>query len=218
MRYRRLGVVLGLTAGLLAACGGEAEEQQAAPESADFLDEDAPVPPLEMPDYPVQQRGRLVGRAAGPYEIDGAWEARAGICEDPPMLQVVAQEPGTGTLVLLQLPPEGERVTSYPVALIETGFPEAPASQIGVQLFVGRNSYAFQAMEGDVEVYAFGERVSGRYAVSLREIGSGDTALYAGVFHAVPIEPIPEEQCLAAKEAAQQAAPAAEPDTAGGGG
>jgi hypothetical protein len=132
------------------------------------------------------------------------------------MLQVVAQEPGAGTLVLLQLPPADERVTTYPVALIEAGFPEPPASQVGVQLFVGRNSFAFQAMDGDVEVYAFGARVSGRYAVSLREIASSDTVLYAGVFHGIPIEPIPEDQCLAAKQAAEEA-PAEEPDTSDAG-
>jgi hypothetical protein len=155
---------------------------------------------LVMPEYPDPQRGRLVARSAGLYELGGAWEARAGICEDPAMLELVAEQPGIGTLVLLQLPPAEERVTRYPVAIVESGPPQPPASQVGVQVFKASNAHAFQALEGDVEVYAFGERISGRYAVTLREISSDDRAMTAGVFEAVGIERLPDEQCQAVKE------------------
>jgi hypothetical protein len=136
--------------------------------------------------------------------LDGAWAAVARMCEDPPMMQVIAQEPGIGILVLLQLPPENQRLTDYPVTIVEYGAPPAPASQIGVQLFQGGAASAFQAMEGQVSVYGFGDRISGQFAVILREIASGDGQKYAGVFESVPIEQIPVDDCRRVKEALEQ--------------
>jgi hypothetical protein len=59
-------------------------------------------------------------------------------------------------------------------------------------------------MEGEVEVYGFGDRVSARFAVRLRDIQSDDTVLYAGVFHGVGLEPLPLEQCEEAKAALEE--------------
>jgi hypothetical protein len=189
------------------ACGEPAEEpaEEPTPVAVDQPEED-PIPfdSLPMPDFPEPQRGRLVVRGAGSYMLDGAWEAVARMCDDPPMMQVVAQEPGIGTLVLLQLPPESGRLTDYPVTIVEQGAPPAPASQVGVQIFQGGAASAFQAMEGQVSVYGFDDRISGRFAVILREISSGDGQKYAGVFENVPIEPIAVEDCLRVKEAMEQ--------------
>ena len=198
---------------LASACGGESRDDEEAPSLTEMLqnnmlDEDPPPPEsLEMPDFPPQQRGRLVAASAGApggEEINGSWEADAAMCEDPPMMQVMAGEPGIGTLVLLQLPPAGERVAHYPIVIVDSGPPPAPAAQVGVQLFRGPASYAYQAMEGEVEVYSFGDRVSARFAVRLRDIQSDDTVLYAGVFHGVGLEPLPLEQCQDAKAALEE--------------
>ena len=198
---------------LASACGGESRSDEEALSLTemlrnDMLDED-PLPPeaLEMPDFPAQQRGRLVAASAGApggEEIEGSWEAGAAMCEDPPMMQMMAGEPGIGTLVLLQLPATEKRVARYPIVIVDSGPPPAPAAQIGVQLFRGPASYAYQALEGEVEVYGFGDRVSARFAVKLREIQSDDTVLYAGVFHGVGLQPLPLEQCQAAKAALEE--------------
>jgi hypothetical protein len=204
-------VVTFLAIGSIAvACGEPAEElaeeqaEEVAPVVTDEPEEE-PIPfdSLPMPAFPEPQRGRLVVRGAGPYMLDGAWPAVARMCDDPAMIQIIAQEPGIGTLVLLQLPPEGQRLTDYPVTIVEQGAPVAPASQVGVQLFEGGAASAFQAMEGQVSVYDFGSRVSGRFGVILRDISSGDGQKYAGVFESVPIEQIAVEDCLRVKEAMQ---------------
>jgi len=211
---RRLLTVLMISGLALAtACGGESQDEEEAPSLTEMLqdntlaEEPLPPEPLEMPDFPAQQRGRMVAASAGApggEEIDGSWEAGAAMCEDPPMMQVMAGAPGIGTLVLLQLPPAEERVGRYPIVIVDSGPPPTPAAQIGVQLFRGPASYAYQAMEGQVEVYGYGDRVSARFAVSLREIRSNDTVLYAGVFHGVSLEPLPLEQCEAAKAALEE--------------
>ena len=198
---------------LASACAGESQDDEEAPSLNEMLrnntldEEPLPPEPLEMPDFPAQQRGRMVAvstGAPGGEEINGSWEAGAAMCEDPPMMQVMGGEPGIGTLVLLQLPPAGERMARYPIVIVDSGPPPAPAAQIGVQLFRGPASYAYQAMEGEVEVYGYGDRVSARFAVSLREIQSNDTVLYAGVFHGVGLQPLPLEQCQAAKAALEE--------------
>jgi hypothetical protein len=195
------------------ACGGEGQDGETMPGSEAeprdaFLDED-PISSglLEMPDFPAQQRGRMVAvsiGAPGGEEMDGSWEAGAAMCEDPPMMQVMAGEPGIGTLVLLQLPPAAERVGRYPIVITESGAPPAPAAQIGIQLFRDPASYAYQAMDGEVEVYGYGDRVSARFAATMREIQSNDTVMYAGVFHGVTLQPLPVEQCAAAKAALEE--------------
>ena len=211
---RRLPTML-LISGLAfaSACAGESQDDEEVPSlnemrQNDVLDEDPlPAEPLEMPDFPTQQRGRMVAASSGApggEEMDGSWEAGAAMCEDPPMMQVMAGEPGIGTLVLLQLPPADERVARYPIVIVDSGLPPTPAAQIGVQLFRGPASYAYQAMEGEVEVYGYGDRVSARFAVRLREIQSGDTVLYAGVLHGVGLQPLPVEQCEAAKAALEE--------------
>ncbi len=136
------------------ACGEPAEEQteEPTPFLSDQPEED-PIPfdSLPMPDFPEPQRGRLVARGAGSYMLDGAWAAVARMCDDPPMMQVIAQEPGIGILVLLQLPPENQRLTDYPVTIVEHGAPPAPASQIGVQLFQGGAAALEIALAGSLQ-------------------------------------------------------------------
>lgn len=206
MRTYRATTLL-VIAAIAVACGEPAEEpaEETTPVLSDQPEED-PIPfdSLPMPDFPEPQRGRLVVRGAGSYMLDGAWPAAARMCDDPPMMQIVAQEPGIGTLVLLQLPPASRRLTDYPVTIVEQGAPTAPASQVGVQLFQGGAASAFQAMEGQVSIHSFGDQISGEFAVILREIASGDGQKYAGVFERVPIEQIPVEDCLRVKEALEQ--------------
>jgi len=190
-----------LAAGLSVGCGDRAEEDQAEPTPVVPRETDVPFDSLPMPEVPEPRRGYLVATGAGMYALDGAWEAQAQMCEDPPMLEVLAEQPGIGTLVLLQLPSDGERLTDYPVALVEQGAPDPPASQIGVQTFQQGGAHGFQAMEGSVSVYGFDERISGRFTVILREISSNDLEKYAGVFHGIPVAHMSDAECLEWKAA-----------------
>lgn len=186
----------------LAACGGK-EEDGAQEGDVAALEREGPVTvdTIPMPDYPEPRRGWLVARSAGAFELGGEWQARAAICDDPAVLEVLAEQPGFGTLILLQLPAPDARLARYPITVVDSGAPEPPAAQIGVQLFQDRNAHAFQGLSGEVEIYGFAERVSGRYAVVLREIQTDDEVKFAGVFDGIPVEPLPADMCSAMKEA-----------------
>jgi len=188
-------------AAVTVGCGDRTDESQAEPTPVVPREADISFDSLPMPDVPEPRRGYLVARGAGMYQLDGAWEAQAQMCEDLPMLEILAEQPGMGTLVLLQLPPAGPRLTDYPVAIVEQGAPDPPASQIGVQAFQRGGAHGFQAMEGVVSVYGFDERISGRFTVILREIASNDPQKYAGVFHGIPVAHMTEAECLEWKAA-----------------
>lgn len=186
------------------ACRGKeapkADAAQAAPPPTDAVVESLPP----MPAFPSPARGKLAAVSAGaPLEIEGEWKAEAGVCDQPPMLQVVAQVEGTGTIVLLALP-EKDRVTDYPIKIATgTGLPAAPASQIGVQVFRKSGPAAYQASEGSVEIYAYEKAVSGRFAVTMRQISSNDRIRYAGAFREIPIKQMDKAYCAVADSASR---------------
>jgi len=189
---------------LLAACGREPAPRAAATAAADSAGDVATESEAAMPPWPDAGRGQLAVAAAGPAgtpELRGAWRAEAGTCARPPMLQLVAQEPGMGTIVLLALPPTNP-VTRYPVAIVGAGLPDPPAAQVGVNLFRSLGTYAYQAAEGEVEVYALDRVVSGRFAVTLREINSNARVKYAGAFREVPVKELDPAQCAMADSVA----------------
>lgn len=175
-------------------------------ELAAMPDEDEPTGPsdqvaIPMPEYPAPERGKLVGVSAGPHSLDGAWPVRAGICADPPLLIVEASERGMGTVILLSLPPEGERITAYPVETAESGLPSPPGSRVGVQL-LRDGVWQFRATGGEVEVSSFAHQVSARFAVTLREVVSEATVQFAGALQVEPLVPLPEGYCgMAAQHA-----------------
>ncbi|MBE0591547.1 MAG: hypothetical protein IH616_04020 [Gemmatimonadales bacterium] len=186
----------------LIACGGKEEDDEPGRDVATLESEDViTVDTVPMPEFPEARSGWLIANSAGAYDLRGEWEARAAMCDDPPVLEVLAERPGFGTLVLLQLPEPDARLTRYPIVITDSSAPQPPAAQIGVQLFQDRNSYAFQGLSGEVELYGFAERVSGRYAVTLREIQTDNEAKFVGVFDGIPIEALSAEMCLAMKEA-----------------
>ncbi len=194
-RLLQLGVALLLTATV--GCGEQPEDTppEVVVEEEPVRPQAVPIESIPMPEPPEPRRRFLVALSAGPQDLSGAWEARAAICEDLGVLQVLAETPGFGTLVLFRLPTAGDRVGVYPITYAETGAPEPPASQIGVQLFREGSAFAYQGDDGEVELTAVDERATGRFAVTLREIMSDERVRFAGVFDRIPITPLPEEQC-----------------------
>jgi len=156
--------------------------------------EPVPFDSIPMPAYPEARRGRLVSVSAGEIELSGSWVGQAGVCDEAGFMQILAEVPGRGTLILLQMP--DDRLVSYPVMIVDAGLPPAPAAQVGVQVLEDRGTYAFQASEGEVHLDSIenGE-VSGRFATTLREISSDERVRYAGVFSRIPLTPHPQEYC-----------------------
>ena len=190
-----------LMVALAAACGGEPElvRDTYQPSDSDrVLLTLAQLP--SMPAYPGGRRGRLVVASAGDQEINGAFEAWAGLCETPRLLEIYATVPGTGTAILVHLP-EGDPIGSYPVVPAQSGVHEIRTAQIGVQLFQEPEAYGFQALNGDFELTYLGEYASGRFAVTLQEIDHGILSRYVGVVEHAPVEVQPAEYCQKVREA-----------------
>ena len=121
------------------ACGDRTPPPDETAQAADLdsledaIEAEPALPP--MPDYPRADAGQLRARAVGAFELDRGWPARAGRCANPAMVLVIAEEPGSGASVLLQLP-SGGLTGLYPVKLADSaGMPLPPASQVGVQFF-----------------------------------------------------------------------------------
>ena len=209
-----------LAAVLLLACGTGDRAPQ-ADSTAVVLDEDAvdtaPAPVLPpMPDHPEQEAGRLAVTAVGSLELSRSWPARAGRCANPRMVLVVADEPGSGASIMLELPAEGDLTGEYPVRLADsTGMVTAPASQLGVQIFGAGTADAYQGSAGAVAVDELtDQRLSGHLAVTLRHLTNNRLAQIAGTFHRVNVEALPIDWC--AQAAASRDSLAAAADTSGG--
>jgi hypothetical protein len=209
-----------LAAILLLACGA-GDRAPEADSSAVAFDEDAAdtasVPVLPpMPDHPDQESGRLAVTAVGSLELSRSWPARAGRCANPRMVLVVADEPGSGASIMLELPADGDLTGEYPVRFADsTGTVTAPASQLGVQIFGAGTADAYQGSAGAVDVDELtDERLSGRFAVTLRHLTSNRLAQVAGTFHRVNVEALPIDWC--AQAAASRDSLAAAADTSGG--
>lgn len=187
---------------LLAACRDKPPVPAANPQGASIPAAAESLPP--MPPHPVAARGRLaVQSAGGPREIKGDWAAEAGICTTPSMMLVVAQVQGMGTVVKLSLP-DTNRVTSYPVTTVASGFPSPPAAQVGVQVFRPDGPVSYQGAEGSVEIDAFEKLVSGRFTVTLRQINTNARIQYAGAFREIPVKQADQAHCAVADSAARR--------------
>jgi hypothetical protein len=186
---------------LTIACKGSersnASQATPAPDSARATG-NAELPP--MPRYPEASKGHLAVQSAGAPGLDSIrrdWPAEAGWCETPPMLLVKSEQPGQGgTLVLLALP--ADRITTYPVTTVTQGLPAPPAAQIGVQVYRNTGALAYQALDGNVDLYAFGKAVSGRFAVTLREINRNEKIRFTGAFREIPLSRLDPAFCTPA--------------------
>jgi hypothetical protein len=57
-------------------------------------------------------------------------------------------------------------------------------------------------MDGSVDLYSYGKTVSGRFAVTLREISRNERIRYAGAFKEVPVVELEAALCAPAEAAA----------------
>jgi len=156
---------------------------------------EAVLPP--MPDPPRSADGKLVIAAVGAFEMQHSWPARAGRCARPSMVLLIAEEPGSGASVLLELPASGDLTGLYPIKYADSaGVVEAPAAQIGLQFFDATTADAYQGSAGEVRVRDLTDRrVSGQFSVTVRHIASNRLAQVAGTFEGVDVEPLPLDWC-----------------------
>jgi hypothetical protein len=165
-------------------------------EGAEFATEDTVLPP--MPDVPGRQGGHVVAVGVGGVEFSETWPARAGRCARPPMVLLIAEEPGqSGISVLLELPASGDLTVDYPVSFADsTGMPQPPAAMIGLQFFDQQRGDAYQAAEGVVTLRELTDRrASGQFQVTVRHIATNQRARVAGTFHQVDVDALEPGYC-----------------------
>ncbi len=170
-----------------------------------------------MPSYPLARRGRLVTQSAGDYDIHGAWQTQAGLCEQIGIMEIYAGAAGFGTALLLRMS-EGDPVGEYPVVAAAADFPAAPAALIAVQVFEDPEAFGFQAYDGVLELTKLGDEVSGRFRSTLREISIDVLTQYVGVFESIPVAPLAHDYCQALHDStlASDSAAVADSTSAGG--
>ena len=114
-------------------------------------------------------------------------------------MEIYAGPPGLGTALLVRMP-EGDPLGTYPVVAADADFPAAPVALIAVQAFQSPDAFGFQAYAGELELSAFGDRVSGRFTSTLREISIDMLTHYVGVFEGLSIEPLPADYCQSVQD------------------
>ena len=179
------------------ACGSGAEpdRQPALLEDADEVWEAVDSDSVAMPAFPAARRGRLVVASDGAFKLDGRWAARADVCADPPMFQLIAKDDTVGVIVLVALADSGDGTGLYEAGQPddETGT-QAPA-RVGIQLFQRQGAFAFRAVEGQVTLESLDRRTSGRMQVVMREVMREADVAVAAVFDAIPVTSLSAEEC-----------------------
>lgn len=203
----RCGVVavVGVTVLVSAACGSGAERDDAAPADSVVVRDT-----LVMPAYPDAEAGRLVTRSDGRDTLVGSWRARAGVCAEPELLQLIADEGEIGTIVLVHRPDGGSWETGYPVRAPDSTL-AAGTGRLGVQVFRHRRAVALQAVAGSVVVERAPPALDGRFAVTLRNVTTFDSVLYAGVFQGISVDSLPAGLCPSLDVDSAVPSPAADP-------
>ncbi len=182
-------------AGLMMACGGQGAQSDDAGIDYDTVGTRLTVEQLPpMPPFPEARGGRLVTVTAGDYDLSGVWEIDAGFCGEIGVLEIYAGPSGLRTAILLHVT-EGDSLGTYPVVAAALDFPDAPASLIAVQVFENPEAFGFQAFSGELELSDFGARVSGRFNVTLREIGMDLFTRFVGVFEDIMIDQLSPDYC-----------------------
>jgi hypothetical protein len=167
-----------------------------------------------MPAYPNAIRGHLVTVSAGDYDINADWQASAGLCGEIGMLEMYAGPPGRNAALLIRIPGD-HPLGSYPIVPPDANFPAAPAALIGVQVFGESEAFGFQAYHGVLELTELGERVSGRFESTLREVGMDMLTHFVGVFESIPVEPLPDDYCRVVRDSTLRYAPPADSSLGG---
>ncbi len=205
-------VATALTIVALAACSPAVESEP----TEGSVQEDEPgttrltleeLPP--MPGYPDSQNGKLVVISDGDFSINKAWEAEAGFCDGGILLELYAESDSSGTVIVLQHP-DSDVIGEYAVILADSVNPAERAARIAVQVFAGREAFGLQAIMGSLEVTEVGDRISGRFTATLRELDGGVLTRFVGVFRNVRVNLLAEDYC---RELYPEQEPQADPDS-----
>lgn len=190
--------VIGAVALIVAACGGgggDATDASSAVQGEGGELVAGPADSVVIPPLPAPRRGLLVAASGGPVELSGAWQAWAGRCRAPAMLQLWALEPASvGVLMVLDVPADGA-LGAYPV-VADSIVVGQRAARIAVQWFSRHEGRALRAVSGEVGLRRWTEHgVSGHALVVLEDVVSRQQVGFAAAFEHVPVQELSQEAC-----------------------
>ena len=186
------GIVFLVTAAGLSGCiGSSVSDGEDASAAQDTV-------PAVMPDFPAVEAGRLAaltGTNREEYQFAGSWEATAARCQDPSLLQILAQMDGFGVIFLVGPSPNPDGVGEYEVVRGTRNIPDTSTARVGVQMFSDpARPHTFRGTDGTVEVQRLDSVIVGRVAVQIQESSFLDTIFMAASFD-VPMANAPDDWC-----------------------
>lgn len=188
----------------MAACGGgRASGPVADSSTGETTPAEAAAPDTT---FPVAQRGTLIARSVLPGPLGGTWKLEAGVCHQPPTLQLRGLGDSVDVMLLLQLPAQGAATGTYVIAAPDDTVAASRTARLGVQKVLYAD-VAYRGERGSVELNRLDDLVSGRFDVVLRDDVSADTVRYLGVFDRIPVDSLSGPACRAAERGVPPEAP-----------
>ncbi len=188
----------------VSAGGGGASDSDAEAvgvEDSASVDSAAQVPvviPAAMPDFPEVETGQLAALTSSrqeEYLFSGSWDATAGRCREPSLIQVLAQGEGLGVILLFGPSRNADEVGEYEVVSGIRDLPDSSTARVGVQWFPATTrTHVFRGATGTVEIQRIDSLLAGRLAVTMIESSFRDSVFLAGSFH-VPLGNASDEWC-----------------------
>ena len=176
-----------LVALFLGGCGGEGSDDDAdAATREDSAAVDSATQALvAMPDFPEVEAGHLAVLTSADQEdylFSGSWDATAGRCQEPSLIQVLVQGDGLGIILLFGPSRNADEVGEYEVLTGARGPPDSSVARVGVQLFPDASTRVFRGAAGTAEIQRVDSVVEGRLAVTMIESSFRDSLLLAASF------------------------------------
>jgi len=182
--------------------GSDGDAEAVAGEDSAGVDSPAQAPVVlsaAMPDFPEVEAGQLAAITSArqeEYLLSGSWDATAGRCREPSLIQVLAQGEGLGVILLFGPSRDADEVGEYEVVSGIRDAPDSSTARVGVQLFppAATRTHVFRGATGTAEIQRIDSVVAGRLAVTMIENSFRDSVFLAGSFHA-PLRNSPDEWC-----------------------
>jgi hypothetical protein len=189
--------------GVLLACGGggpaqfEELSEEEALEQDSILRDTSTILEVEVP-----RRDELSFFGVGGRDFRGRFRATANLCEDLRFLELTVRTDSLDTIMLFHLPESEESAAGpYVVSSPMEEYFVVGSVRVGLQLIRGRTGWVSRGIGGSVELTEWGPRMSGTFAVTMREAATEQIMKIRGQFKSVRIFPADEAECAVAASA-----------------
>jgi len=183
--------------GVLLACGGGEPAQIGELNEAEALAQDSMLRDTStILEVELPRRDELSLFGVGSHDFRGRFRAAASLCEDLRFLELMVRTDSLDTIMLFHIPESEESVAGpYVVSPPAADSFMVGSVRVGFQLLRGRTGWVFRGIVGSVELTEWGPRISGIFAVTMREVATGQITKISGQFKSVRILKADEDEC-----------------------